>query len=180
MPDGDHRDGGRIGVRLERLAVVQTVGSILMMAFIAFLVLWNLPAGRPRQDLSPVVNPVVQALGMEQYWQLFAPDPRHQTLELAAIISFADGRTKVVAPPHNGLFVSPYRNYRWQKLVENLCFDSNEGLLKSAAWWLARQAGPGVRTVALTCTTQLVEPPGSTGPRPLPQVRYPYLLVVRP
>src|SRR5215470_12400723 len=98
MPDGDHRAGGRIGVRLERLAAVQTAGSILMMAFIVVLVLWNLPAGRPRQDLSPVVNPVVQALGMEQYWQLFAPDPRHQTLELAAAITFADGRTKVVAP----------------------------------------------------------------------------------
>jgi hypothetical protein len=180
MPDGDRCDGGRIGVRLERLAVVQTAGSFLMMAFIAFLVLWNLPAGRPRQDLSPVVNPVVQALGMEQYWQLFAPNPRGQTLELSAVISFADGRTTVVTPPHNGIFISPYRNYRWQKLAENLCFGSNKGLLESASMWFARQEGPGVRTVALTCTTQWVEPPGSTGPRPLPQVRYPYTLVVPP
>jgi hypothetical protein len=180
MPDGDRRDGGRIGVRLERLPMVQTAGSILMMAFIAFLVLWNLPVGRPRQDLSPVVNPVVQALGMEQYWQLFAPEPRHQTLELAAVISFAGGRTKVVAPPHNGIFLSPYRNYRWQKLVENLCFDGNKGLLESASLWFARQAGPGVRTVVLTCTTQLAEPPGSTGPLPLPQVQYVYTLRVTP
>ena len=180
MPDGNHCGGGRIGVRLERLAVVQTAGSFLMIAFIAFLVLWNLPAGRPRQDLSPVVNPVVQALGMEQYWQLFAPNPRDQTLELGAIISFADGRTKVVAPPHNGIFLSPYRNYRWQKLVENLCFGTDKVLLESASLWFAHQEGPGVRTVALTCTTQSVQPPGSTGPRPLPQVQDRYFLVVPP
>jgi hypothetical protein len=180
MPDGDRCDGGRIGVRLERLASVQTAGSILMMAFIAFLVLWNLPAGRPRQDLGPVVNPAVQALGMEQDWQLFAPSPRDQTLKLRAVISFSDGRTKVVAPPHNGILVSPYRNYRWQKLVEHLCFDGNKSLLESASLWFARQEGPGVRMVTLICTTQGAEPPGSTGPRPVPQVQYLYTLVVPP
>jgi hypothetical protein len=127
-----------------------------------------------------MVNPVVQALGMEQYWQLFAPSPRHQTLELRAVISFADGRTTVVVPPHNGVFVSPYWNYRWQKLVENLCFDNNKGLLESASLWFARQAGPGVRMVALTCTTQLAELPGSTGQPPLPQVQYQYTLVIPP
>jgi hypothetical protein len=111
---------------------------------------------------------------------VFAPNPRDQTLELSAVIAFADGRTTVVAPPHNGIFVSPYRNYRWQKLVENLCFGRNKGLLVSAASWFARQQGPGVRTVTLSCTTQWAEPPGSTGPRPLPQVQYPYILVVRP
>jgi hypothetical protein len=160
--------------------VVQTAGSILMMAFIALLVLWNLPAGRPRQDLSPVVNPVVQALGMEQYWQLFAPNPRNETLALSAAISFADGRTEVVRPPHNGIFVSPYRNYRWQKLVENLCLDNNKVLLESASLWFARQAGPGVRMVELTCTTQWAEPPGSTAAQPPPQVQYPYTLIVPP
>jgi hypothetical protein len=178
MPDGDHPDGDRVGVRLERLASVQTAGSILMMAFIAFLVFWNLPAGKPSQDLSPMVSPVVRALGMEQYWQVFAPSPREQTVKLSAHISFADGRTKVVAPPHNGIFVSPYRNYRWQKLVEHLCFDSNQDLLASVSAWFARQEGPGVRTVALACATQWVEPPGTTGPQPPWQVQYPYTLTV--
>jgi hypothetical protein len=71
-------------VRIERLPAVQIAGSLLMIAFIAFLVLWNLPAGQPRQDLSPVVNPVVQALGMEQNWELFAPNPRAEGLQLVA------------------------------------------------------------------------------------------------
>lgn len=179
MPDGNQCDSGRIGVRLERLAPVQTAGSLLMMAFIAFLLLWNLPAGAPSQDLSPVVSPVIYALGMEQYWQLFAPDPRHSTLELRARISFADKRVKVVALPHYGTLFDSYRSYRWHELEPEICFNDDKGLREAASLWLARQEGPGVRTVALKCADQLVEPPGSTGPPPAPKVWYPYTLVVR-
>ena len=178
MPDGNQCDGGRIGVRLERLAPVQIAGSMLMVAFIAFLVLWNLPDGQPSQDVSPVVSPVVYALGMEQYWQLFAPDPADQSLELHARISFADKRIKLVPLPHFGILFGPYRSYRWEKLETNVCYNEDKGLLEAASWWFARQEGPEVRTVALKCAAQPVEPPGSTGRPPAPQVWYPYTLAV--
>jgi hypothetical protein len=75
--------------------------------------------------------------------------------------------------------LSPYRNYRWGKLVEHVCLDDNQPLIDATALWFARQAGPGVRTVGLSCVTQQVEPPGSTALPPVPQTHYLYTVVVK-
>ncbi len=157
----------RWGERVEQHPVGQAVIGLGMAALVGLLVLWNLPAG-PAHDLAqPVVRPAVQAIGLEQDWALFAPDPRGFSVGVYATVTFADGRVQAWVPPHNGLLVSPYRTYRWQKYVERLRADDYAGLWEPTARWVARQAGPGVVRVVLTRTFQDVQAPG-TSTRPTP------------
>jgi hypothetical protein len=155
----------RRGERLERSAVGQAVLSAVMVAVIATVVLWNLPAGRPHDRAREVVGPVAQAVGLEQDWALFAPDPRSFSVGVYADITFRDGTTRRWEPPHNGLLLSPYRTYRWQKYVERLRADDNAALWEPTARWIARDAGGDVTRVQLTRTFRDVLKPGDSGPR---------------
>ena len=144
----------------------QAVLGALMAVVVGCLVLWNLPAGPPHDAVRPTVGPVVQALGLEQDWALFAPDPRGFSVGVYATVTFRDGRTQRWVPPHNGLLLTPYRTYRWQKYVERLRADDYAALWDPTARWVARQAGSGVVRVVLTRTFQDAQVPGSAGPRP--------------
>jgi hypothetical protein len=109
---------------------------------------------------------VVQALGLEQDWALFAPDPRSFGVGVYATVTHRNGRTEVWVPPHNGHLLSPYRTYRWQKYVERLRADEYSGTWDPTARWVARQAGHDVTRVVLTRTFRDVATPGSGKPRP--------------
>jgi hypothetical protein len=156
----------RWGERFEQHPAVQGVLSVAMVALVGLLLLWNLPAGRPHDAVRPVVAPVVQALGLEQDWSLFAPEPRGFGLSVYATVTHADGRTERWVPPHNGLLLAPYRTYRWQKYVERLRADDYSGLWEPTARWIARQSGSDVTKVVLTRTFQDVQSPGTKGGRP--------------
>ena len=155
-----------LGERIERSAAGQVVIAVGMAVVVVSVVLWNLPPGPPRDKVRPAVGTVVQALGLEQDWALFAPDPRSFGVGVYATLTFADGHTEVRGFPHNGVLISPYRNYRWQKYVERLRADDYSGTWEPTARWLAREAGPGVTRVVLTRTFRDVAVPGSGQPRP--------------
>jgi hypothetical protein len=154
------------GQRFEQSTVGQVLIGALMVVLVGSIVLWNLPAGRPHDRARRVVGPVVQALGLEQDWALFAPDPRSFGVGVYATVTFQDGHTQRWVPPHNGLVVSPYRTYRWQKYVERLRADDYANLWDPTARWVARQAGSGVTKVVLTRTFRDVADPGSGLARP--------------
>ncbi len=154
------------GQRFEQSAVGQVLLACFMVVVIACVALWNLPAGRPHDAVRPVIAPVVQGLGLEQDWALFAPDPRRFAVGVRATVTHADGRTEFWVPPHNGLLLSPYRTYRWQKYVERLRADDYAGLWEPTARWVARQAGSDVTKVVLTRTFRDAATPGSGTPRP--------------
>ncbi len=140
--------------------------SLLMVTVIACIALWNVPPGRPRDRARRVVGPVVLAVGLEQDWALFAPDPRRFGVGVYATVTHRGGRTERWVPPHNGLFLSPYRTYRWQKYVERLRADDYSGLWEPTARWVARQAGDDVVQVVLTRTFRDAATPGDGKPRP--------------
>ena len=155
----------RWGERFEQNPAVQGVLTVVMAVLVGGLVLWNLPAGRPRDATRPTAGALVQALGLEQDWALFAPNPRSYSVGVHATLTYRDGHTAVWVPPHNGLLLSPYRTYRWQKYVERLRADDYSHLWEPTARWLAREHGPGVTKVVLTRTFQEAKAPGSTGRR---------------
>ncbi len=158
----------RIGQRIESSAAGQVLIA-LFMALVAFLVLgWNLPAGRLHNRLvhNPGPGTVTQALGLEQDWALFAPDPRSFGVAVHATLTYRDGHTRRWDPPHNGLLIAPYRTYRWQKYVERLRADDYSGLWDPTARWLAREYGPNVVKVVLTRTFRDVAVPGTGLSRP--------------
>jgi hypothetical protein len=130
------------------------------------VVLWNLPAGRPHDAVQPVVSPIMQAVGLEQDWALFAPDPRSFGVGVYATVTHRGGRSEIWVPPHNGHLVTPYRTYRWQKYVERLRADDYSTLWDPTARWVAKQAGSDVIKVVLTRTFRDVAVPGDDKPRP--------------
>jgi hypothetical protein len=168
MPHPAQVDNARVrwGERLERSAAGQAALSALMLAVLAAIVMWNLPAGRPHDRAVQVAGPAVQALGLEQDWALFAPDPRAFSVGVFADITYRDGHVKRWEPPHNGLLLSPYRTYRWQKYVERLRADDNSQLWEPTARWIARDAGGEVVQVKLTRTFRDAVKPGDGTARP--------------
>jgi hypothetical protein len=156
----------RWGQRFEESRVGQALLSLLMLVLVLCVALWNLPPGRPRDAVRPVVGTVVQAVGLEQDWALFAPDPRGFGVGVTATVTHRDGRVETWRPPQGGLFVTPYRTYRWQKYVERLRADDYAGLWEPAARWVAGQAGSDVTRVVLTRTFRDVAEPGAGTRRP--------------
>lgn len=169
----------RWGERFEQNPAVQGVLTVAGVTLVACVVGWNLPAGRPHDAVHPFAGTVVQVLGLEQDWALFAPDPRSFTVGVYATITYRDGHTERWTPPHNGLFLAPYRTYRWQKYVERLRADDYQGLWEPTARWIARQHGPNVVKVVLTRIFQDAQVPGTKGGRP-PAGKYDFYTLVLP
>ncbi|HUR14523.1 MAG TPA: hypothetical protein VM097_08530 [Mycobacteriales bacterium] len=156
----------RWGERFEQNPAAQGALTVIGALLIACIVMWNLPPGRPREAVRPPVGTVVQALGLEQDWALFAPNPRSYSVGVYATVTHRSGRVERWVPPHNGLLLAPYRTYRWQKYVERLRGDDYSGLWEPTARWIAREHGTDVTKVVLTRTFQEAKVPGAKGPRP--------------
>lgn len=154
-----------MGERFEQSTAGQVVLTLLMAVLAAAVLVWNLPSGRPRDALRPAAGALLLPVGLDQDWALFAPDPRGFSVGVLAKVSYADGRTRTVVPPHNGHVLSPYRTYRWQKYVERLRADDYAGLWEPTARWIADAQGPGVTRVELVRTFRDARTPGTAGPR---------------
>ena len=144
----------------------RVVLTLLMAVLAVGVLIWNMPAGKPRDALRPAAAHALYPVGLDQDWALFAPDPRTFSVGVYARITYADGRERVRVPPHNGHLLAPYRTYRWQKYVERLRADDYSSLWEPTARWIARDAGPGVTKVVLVRTFRDAVVPGSGKARP--------------
>lgn len=154
-----------MGVRFEQSALGRVVLTALMGVLIACVALWNLPPGRPRDELRPTVGRLLLPLGLDQDWALFAPDPRGFSVGFHARVTLADGTERTWSPPVEGVLLQPYRSYRWQKFDERVRADDYAGLWEPTARWVARQVEGEVRTVTLVRTFRDALRPGTIGPR---------------
>jgi hypothetical protein len=93
--------------------------SIFLLVTVSAVVIENLPAGAVAQHAGSVVQPYLNATGLDQKWNMFAPNPRTEILYLQARILHADGRVTTWAPPHDGPLLGAYRNAHWNKFVEH-------------------------------------------------------------
>src|SRR5262249_35164156 len=131
---------------------------------------FDLPPSKLKSKVSKATDPVVNALGLNQNWNVFAPDPRRQSIALEAHVTMRDGSHRTWRPYVGGDLVGAYRDYRWGKWVENVRLDRNRKLWPGLADWVAREESGriGVRRVVLIRHWRDVEPPGaqtSEGPR---------------
>lgn len=164
-PPVRHNACVRWGETIDRSVAGQVLLSIFMVVIVVVVALYNLPNGRPRTAVGHVVDPVAKSVGLEQNWGLFAPQPSQYGIVVFATVTYRGGRVKRITPPHNGLLVSPYRNYRWQKFGDALSADANSAMWPPAARYFARQAGGHVVKVVLTRQFRHVTLPGDPGPQ---------------
>lgn len=146
-------------------------GRRLLNAFfvltIAVVVVWNLPSLELRRLALPVARAPLNATGLNQAWNMFAPEPRKQSIAVFARIDYADGTSATWEPPTGGPFVGQFRTYRWRKWMELVRLDKNKSLWEPAASWVAQEYDHQGRTplrVTLVRRWQSLAAPGSGQP----------------
>src|SRR5688500_7276572 len=90
---------GGLQRRLETSATGRAFLSGVIGFTLAAMLISNLPASELRRTGMKIFDPYLDATGLHQNWNLFAPDPRRSTLQLEARITFDDGSTTVWHPP---------------------------------------------------------------------------------
>lgn len=133
-PEGRSRPS--LQERIEASRVGRWVLSALLAATLASVAIWNMPQSELREKLTPVVQPYVNATGLDQIWNLFAPNPPRRTFQVVARIQYADGSLALWQPP---------RNDRWRKWLGSIRSDSSRHLWRPTAAWIAGHHDDGGR-----------------------------------
>ncbi len=156
--------------RLESSVLGRVLLSILILLVLACVVVWNLPESELARRGQYRLKPVVNAVGLDQTWAVFAPDPPRQELELEARIAYTDGTERTWRVPTGNALLGAYRDYRWLKWAEWLTGGHDVPLWKWAAEWIVREERrAGRRPVSVTLIRQVFELPigrGRAAPRP--------------
>ena len=115
-------------------------GRSVVAVVVVVMAVWtlgpNLPDGPATDRVEVLWSPATDA-GFDQNWSVFSPNPRSQSLDVDAIVEFADGTTTTWMVPD----ADPigWRSARWRKWVERIRLDTNERLWDAAAGWIAEQ-----------------------------------------
>jgi hypothetical protein len=138
--------------------------SAFLVVTLASIVVENLPQSAVRRDALRVGQPYLNAVGLDQSWALFAPEPRLRSIALRAVVAFRDGSSKTWGLPHGGALVGEYWDYHWQKWLEWVLDARHSELWRPAALFIARDSDKGNRLpvrVTLIRVTTLNNPPGA-------------------
>lgn len=126
---------------LQRRVEVSLVGRVVLSVALLFtsvgLVTWNLPGSALKDRAAKVFRPFFNTVGLDQGWEVFAPDPRSNTTYLVANLRYADGTDVAWKAPTGDAAFAPYRMYRWQKWTEYLTLTDEHELWDPAARWIA-------------------------------------------
>jgi len=142
----------------------------------------NLPAWSVPRPIAKVAQPYLNATGLDQRWNMFAPAPRTEILYLEARVEFADGHVTVWRPPTGDPLLGGYRDAHWRKFVEHAVVrpgnsDAWPQLWDPLARYVASQeTHEGSRPVSVTLVKRSAFelPPGGRGPDRTPFREVPY------
>ncbi|MBW3577323.1 MAG: hypothetical protein KY462_06220 [Actinobacteria bacterium] len=155
--------------RIESSPAGRVVLSAFLVLVVAAVVVTGVPGSVVPQG-ERWARPVVEVTGLDQNWEVFAPDPRRVTVAFEARIEYADGTTTVWRPPDDGPALGTYRRYRWRKWVENVRADAFAGVLwePTARWLMRMHDAPQrpVRRVTLVRRWVAITRPGTASPEP--------------
>lgn len=157
--------------RLETSTGGRTLISAFLIVTLLAVLVTNLPDSQLRRTLSEKTQPYLNAIGLDQNWGVFAPDPRREAIGMKARIAYADGTTESWEPPVRNDLFGEYSDYRWQKYMENVINDGVGGTLsKRTALWVARNERSRAEAparVALIKRFAALPPPGPRADDPL-------------
>jgi len=148
--------------RIEDSPAGRAALSLVIVTALVAAAIGGLPDSGLRRELARRAAPVLNAAGLDQRWDLFAPDPRRVSIALTARLSFADGTAETWQPPRRDAVFGAYSDYRWRKLAERVLVRGGDaGLARRIALWLARARSEGERRVV---QVQVVGGYGVLGP----------------
>jgi len=146
--------------RLREALISGLIATILLIGIV-----WNLPDSAIKRALMPALEPIALETGLDQRWQMYAPDPIRRLETVEVRVTMADGGERVWTQPRGGLVTGPFAWYHWQKLKENAVREP--GIRAGIAQWVARTlTEPSARAVRvqMILRTQDLPPPGHDGP----------------
>ena len=131
---------GQTGLPADRASRVRrALISALLVFTIVAIVSHFIFAPKLQKDLFTVTRPYASALGIDQNWGVFAPDPRPQTISMRARIFYADGTAEWWDLPESNPVLGEYVDYRWRKWLEYIINPSfRPTLFEPLGAWLAR------------------------------------------
>ena len=124
--------------RLEANPNGRAVITGLIIVALGAMIISNLPDSTLRRTALPIVRPFLDSTGLNQNWNLFAPNPRKSTIRLEARIQYADGTTSIWRTPISDQLVGQYRSFRWRKWASYVVSDTRRDLWRVSAIWIAR------------------------------------------
>jgi hypothetical protein len=158
----------RLQERFESTPAGRVAISLFIVVTLAFVVVTNLPRSSLRHDVLVPGQPYLNALGLDQRWNVFAPEPRKQAIDLVSLVTFSDGSQTEWRLPSRAALVGAYSDYRWRKWLENATADAHRELWRPQALWIARNASSaGRRPVRVVLVRRFYDllPPGTTPDR---------------
>jgi hypothetical protein len=97
-------------------AVREAAISSVIVVVVLIGVAWNLPESDIRRALILVLRPIAYSAGLEQVWQMYAPDPfrRHEAIEIR--VTMGDGSERTWVNPRGDRVIGSFDWYHWQKI----------------------------------------------------------------
>lgn len=156
------------GRRFEGSFTGQVLLSVLVTVIALIGILWNLPDSELKRSLTPALRPVAAPAGLQQNWQMYAPEPISALETVQIRIRMADGSDRTWNWQPGDKVLGPFTWYRWQKLKEQVVRSpqSRAGLVR---WVVREMTTPAERPVhaAMLLLVQPLAPPGKTTRTPV-------------
>ena len=136
--------------RLESSRVVRILISIFVAITVGAIMIWNMPRSAIRREGMRFAEPYMTALGLDQNWSVFAPNPHQGKSSFFARVADADGNVHVWRVPEGDALIGAYWDFRWGKWTE-WTIAGRSDLCEGSAIYAAEQvADTGVDPVLVT------------------------------
>jgi hypothetical protein len=154
--------------RFESGSAGRAVISAVIVVLVASVAISSLIDSPLKRSLLRHDQVLLDATGLDQRWNLFAPDPRRRDIDVRARLRYAGGVTETLTLPSRGRLLGSYSDHRWRKWMDNAArHGPTSSLWPWLADWLAstRRSG-GRRPLSVTVTGRWrdLRPPGADGP----------------
>ena len=149
------RRGGLAGVQAtcEQTLAGQALISAVILVILLIGVAWNSPEGPIVKMARMALTPVAESSGLDQYWNMFAPNPPQRLEMLTVTVITAHGVERVWTPEH-GNVVDQFSWYHWQKLKEHAVLKPR--VRRNIAHWLVgRLTTPAERPARVVMTLHI-------------------------
>ena len=124
--------------RFESSRVGRILISVFVVVTVAAIVMTNTQDSKLRREFVRIGQPYLNALGLDQAWDGFAPDPRREVVDLRADVTCENGRTVTWTYPRANDLFGVYWDYRWRKYAEWVTGTYRETLFGPTAAFAAR------------------------------------------
>ena len=175
--------GAGLGERIERSNAGRAAISAVLVLLLTVVIIMNGQPSTLRDEVVELTAPVTNAVGLDQAWGVFAPDPRNMSLDFFARVSYDDGTTETWRLPEGGPLFGDYWDYRWRKYLEYLVQDPwADQTRRQFSSYIARELHRGGRTptrVVLVREMRAVRP-GEDPPMSPPREEAYFTLPVTP